>query len=95
MNKQKFAFGKVNYIMMAISVVIVLIGFVLMSGGQSTEEAYDPSIFNVRRIKVAPVISFVGYIFMIFAILYRPKNTSADDSADADANAKKTISQDK
>ncbi|MBR4779597.1 MAG: DUF3098 domain-containing protein, partial [Bacteroidaceae bacterium] len=26
-----------------------------------------------RRIKVAPVICFIGFVFMIFAIMYRPK----------------------
>lgn len=73
MNNKNFAFGKKNYIMMAISVVIVLIGFVLMSGSQSTETFYDPDVFSVRHIKVAPVICFIGYVSMIFAIIYRPK----------------------
>ncbi len=73
MDNKNFAFSKVNYIMMAVSVVIVLVGFVLMSGGQSTETFYDPSIFDARHIKVAPVVCFIGYIFMIFAIIYRPK----------------------
>jgi preprotein translocase subunit SecG len=93
MNKNSFAFGKINYIMMAVSVVIVLIGFVLMSGGQSTEEAYDPSIFNVRRIKVAPVICFVGYVSMIFAILYRPKKSN--DGVDSAEKNNKTMVEEK
>ena len=93
MNKNSFAFGKINYIMMAVSVVIVLIGFVLMSGGQSTEEAYDPSIFNARRIKVAPVICFVGYVSMIFAILYRPKKSN--DGMDSAEKNNKTMVEEK
>ena len=93
MNKNSFAFGKINYIMMAVSVVIVLIGFVLMSGGQSTEEAYDPSIFNARRIKVAPVICFVGYVSMIFAILYRPKKSN--DGVDSVEKNNKTMVEEK
>ena len=93
MNKNSFAFGKINYIMMAVSVVIVLIGFVLMSGGQSTEEAYDPSIFNARRIKVAPVICFVGYVSMIFAILYRPKKSN--NGVDSAEKNNKTMVEEK
>lgn len=89
MDKKNFAFSKVNYIMMAISVVIVLVGFVLMSGGQSTETVYDPSIFSVRHIKVAPVVCFIGYVFMIFAIIYRPKEKSGEKEEQKDIVANK------
>ena len=44
-----------------------------MTGASSSETAFDPAIFNARRIKVAPVICFIGFVFMIFAIMYRPK----------------------
>ena len=57
MDKRDFAFDKVNYILLAIGMAIVIIGFLLMSGSGSTETAYDPDIFSARRIKVAPVVS--------------------------------------
>ena len=72
MNK-RFTFEKINYILMTAAVVVIIFGFVLMTGASSTETAFDPAIFNARRIKVAPIICFVGFVFMIFAIMYHPK----------------------
>lgn len=65
------AFNKKNYILLAIGMVIVILGFILMSGSGSTEEAFNPEIFSVRRIKVAPAVCFVGFIFIMFGIMYR------------------------
>ena len=71
MNKEKFAFGKTNYILLLAGVAIIIIGFVLMSGPGSTEAAFEPDIFSVRRIKVAPTICFFGFLFVIYAILHK------------------------
>ena len=71
--KKKFTFEKINYILMAAAVVVIIFGFVLMTGASSSETAFDPAIFSARRIKVAPVICFLGFVFMIFAIMFRPK----------------------
>ena len=74
MDKRFFAFGKTNFILLGIGMVVVIIGFILMSGGGSTEQAFDPSIFSARRIKVAPIVCLIGFLSMIFAILYHPRN---------------------
>ena len=74
MEKRDLAFGKANYVLLAIGMVVVIIGFLLMSGSGSTETAYDPDIFSARRIKVAPVVCLVGFVSMIYAVVYRPKN---------------------
>jgi len=71
--KKKFTFEKINYIFMIVAVVVIIFGFVLMTGASSSETAFDPAIFSARRIKVAPLICLAGFVFMIFAILYRPK----------------------
>ncbi len=73
MKKENFAFRKANYVLMAVSMIVVIAGFVLMSGGESTPEAYDASIFSTLRVKVAPVVAFIGFVMMIFAIMYSPK----------------------
>lgn len=72
-DKQKFAFDKTNFILLAIGMVVVIIGFLLMTGPSSTETTFEPDIFSVRRIKVAPVVSLLGFIFMIYAVLRKPK----------------------
>lgn len=58
--------------LLAVGMAIVIIGLVLMAGPGSTENAFNPDIFSARRIRVAPVVSFVGFIFIIFAIMYKP-----------------------
>ncbi len=80
MEKRNFAFDKVNFILMAISMLIVVLGFILMSGSGSTETHYDPNIFSAMRIKVAPVVCFVGFVSMIYAVARKPKdNTDEKD----------------
>ena len=68
-----FALDKINFILMAVAFGIIVLGFVLMTGS-STDVEFNPDIFSTRRITVGPVISFLGFIFMIFAILYKPKD---------------------
>jgi len=73
MDKRDFAFSKVNYILLAIGMAVVVLGFLLMSGSGSTEVVYDPDIFSARRIKVAPLVCLAGFVSMIYAVVYRPK----------------------
>ncbi len=67
------AFTKKNYILLAIGMIIIIAGFIMMSGNGSTEEAFNPEIFSVRRIKVAPAVCFVGFVFIIFGIMFKSK----------------------
>ena len=71
--KSNFAFGRMNFILLAVSMVVVIIGFILMSGGSSTEEAYNPDIFSTRRIVVAPVVCLLGVVAMIYAVVHKTK----------------------
>lgn len=73
MDKRNFAFDKVNFILLAVGMCVVILGFILMSGGGSTETTFDPEIFSTMRIKVAPIVCFVGFISMIYAIVRKPK----------------------
>lgn len=73
-DKQKFAFDKVNFILLAVGMAIIIIGFLLMTGPISSETAFEPDIFSVRRIKVAPVVCLFGFLFMIYAVLRKPKS---------------------
>lgn len=78
MDKSKFAFGKRNYILLAIGVIAIVIGFILMGGPGSTETHFEPDIFSFRRIKLAPTICFAGFISVISAIMYK-SNRKNDD----------------
>ena len=63
---------KLNLILIAVSFVIIVLGFALMAGAPSGE-VYNPDIFSFRRITVGPMLSLFGFVSMIFAILYRRK----------------------
>jgi len=78
MDRKDLAFGKINYIFLAVSMALVVIGFLLMSGAGSTENAYNPDIFSARRIKVAPVVCLIGFVSMILAVVYRPKDKEVE-----------------
>jgi len=72
-DREQFALGKENYRLMIIGCVIVLLGFILMTGGGSDDpNVFNEEIFSPRRITVAPITVMIGYIFVIYAILKRP-----------------------
>ena len=87
MDKRDFAFGRMNNILLAVGMAVVIIGFLLMSGSGSTDTAYDPDIFSARRIKVAPVVCLLGFVSMIYAVVYRSKgdNTFVDENKEVEA----------
>ncbi|NND78078.1 MAG: DUF3098 domain-containing protein [Flavobacteriales bacterium] len=69
-------FSKQNYILLIIGIVIVLIGFVLMSGGGSEDPTqFNPDIFSARRITIAPIVVLFGYMFVVYAIMKKPKDS--------------------
>ena len=74
MDKRNLAFGKTNFILLAVGMAIVVIGFLLMTGAGSSDSAYEPDIFSVRRIKVAPIVCLFGFLSMIYAVVRKPKN---------------------
>ncbi len=76
------AFSKKNYILLAIGMAIVILGLVLMSGNGSSEGFFNPDIFSARRIKIAPLVSLFGFIFIMFAIMYKPR-TRKENTKDA------------
>ena len=63
---------RLNLILIAVSVVIIVLGFCLMAGAPSGE-VYNPDIFSFRRITVGPMISLAGFVGLLFAILFRRK----------------------
>ncbi len=71
----KMVLGKENYYLIAFGLLVIIIGFVLMSGGKST----DPNVFNAeevystRRITVAPIVVLIGFAIEIYAVFHRSK----------------------
>ncbi len=80
MDKRNLAFDKVNFILLAVGLAVVVFGLILMSGSGSTETTYNPDIFSVRRIKVAPVVCFIGFISIIYAIIRKPQDKESKEA---------------
>lgn len=79
MNKKDFAFGSMNFILLAVGMLVVVIGFVLMGGDSSTDTAFNPDIFSVRRTKVAPIVCLIGFVSMVYAVVHRPKDNDKEE----------------
>ena len=73
MDKRNFAFDKINFILLGVGMVIVIIGFLLMVGPNTTDTTFEPDIFSVRRTKVAPIVCLFGFVSMVYAIIHKPK----------------------
>jgi len=69
---KRFTLEKTNLMLIGAGFLVVVLGFFLMTGS-ATEVEFNPDIFSNRRIIVGPMISFFGFLFMVFAILYKPK----------------------
>ena len=73
MDEKNFAFGKNNLILIAIGVVVVIIGFLLMTGPSTTVDHFESDIFSVRRVRIAPVVCLIGFVLMVYAVITKPK----------------------
>lgn len=71
--KEKFTIGKINLLLIAVGFIIIVTGFVMMTGSTSGLE-FNPDIFSTLRITVGPMVSFFGFLFIIVAILFKPKS---------------------
>lgn len=72
--QQDFLFDKSNYIWMLAGVVLVVIGFMLMSGGKNEDPTtfnYD-EIYSTMRITIAPLMILIGFAIEIYAIMKKP-----------------------
>ena len=72
--KKAFLFSKSNYIIMAIGIAFIALGFILMAGGGSDDpNVFNEEIYNFRRIRLAPTLVLIGFAIEVFAILYKEK----------------------
>ena len=79
-------YSKKNYLLMALSALFILVGFILMSGGQSEDPtAFSPEIFSSRRIVVAPIVGLIGFCLMVYAILVKPTTRPIEKKEEEEA----------
>jgi hypothetical protein len=74
MAEKDYLFNKRRYRFLTLSIIIIGIGFILMSGGESTDpDIFNNEIYNFRRIRLAPLMVILGFVLCIFSILYKDK----------------------
>lgn len=72
--KQEFLFDKSNYTILLIGIAVITLGFILMSGGGSDDpNVFNESVFDFRRIRLAPTTVLIGFGITIYSILKSPK----------------------
>ena len=71
---QTFLMNSNNYKLVIIGLIVIAMGFVLMSGGGSDDPFYfNEAIYNFRRIRLAPTLVLIGFAIEFYAILFRSK----------------------
>lgn len=71
----KPTFTKKNYYILLAGILLICLGYILMIGGKSDDpNVFNPAIFNFQRITLAPIVCLIGFVTIIVAIMWRPKN---------------------
>ena len=77
--KVSYPLGKINFILMGICLLLIVIGFWLMTGSANTGDTFNKDLFESSRITTGPIIAFLGFVLMAFAIIFRKKDKDNDN----------------
>lgn len=81
--KVNYPLGKINFILMGVCLVLIIIGFWLMTGSANVGDKFNKDLFETSRVTTGPIIAFLGFVLMAFAIIYRKKdNKPVDENND-------------
>lgn len=72
--KVTYPLTKINYIMMGICLLLIVVGFWLMTGSANVGDTFNQDLFESSRVTTGPIIAFLGFVLMAFAIIYRKKD---------------------
>ena len=73
-HKPDFLFEKENYTILLAGIGVIILGFILMSGGGSADPiVWNDDIFSFRRIRLAPTLVLIGFGITIYSIFKNPK----------------------
>jgi hypothetical protein len=79
----KLCLGKINFIVMGISALLILVCFMMMGGASSTPDHFNPEVFSDRRVIYGPNLCFFGYLLMIVGIMLPSKSKKRAASEEA------------
>jgi len=72
--KPEFLFSASNYKILIIGLVVIALGFILMSGGANENpNVFNEDVYSFRRIRLAPTVVLIGFGIIIYSILKKSK----------------------
>ena len=75
-----FSLPSKNVKLIALGLLIMIVGFVLMIGGGSSDpNVFNPAMFNFRRLTLAPIVIIIGIVVILFGIMKTPKEKENED----------------
>lgn len=75
--KMKTTFTKKNYYILIAGIFFIALGYILMIGGGSKDpNVFNPAIFDFQRITLAPISCLIGFVTIVVAIMWRPKENT-------------------
>lgn len=90
-NKEKgkvsYPLTKINFILMGICLLLIVIGFWLMTGSANVGDKFNNDLFESSRVTTGPIIAFLGFVLMAFAIIYRKKDNHQVNNNNDEDNA--------
>ena len=67
-------FSKQNYIIVLIGIALLVLGFILMIGGGSSDpDVFNPKMFDFRHITLSTILILAGFVVEIVAIFWKGK----------------------
>ena len=72
-SKYTFPLDTINLIMIGGCIVLIALGFILMLGGSNEGDTFNNEIFSSTRTTIGPMISLLGCVLMVVAIMYKGK----------------------
>jgi len=77
--KVSYPLTKINFILMGICLLLIVIGFWLMTGDANVGDTFNKNLFESSRVTTGPIIAFLGFVLMAFAIIYRKKDKNNNE----------------
>ena len=71
--KSIFPLDKINFIMIACCLALIVLGFILMMGSANTGDTFNNDIFSTRRTVIGPLVALLGFVLMVPAIMFKKK----------------------
>ena len=69
--------------MMLVGLALMVLGYILMTGGGSSDpQVFNYAMFDFRRLVAAPIVILCGIIIEVAAIMDRPRKSGNDGRED-------------